>query len=337
MRYAKAMVLPLVFVPPLHAQEAVVLVYHRFGEDNIASTNIRLDQFEAQLDWLAASGAHFPTLENVITALQDKSPLPDKSVVFTVDDAYRSAALEAWPRLKARGIPMVIFVSTQAVDDGIPGYLSWDELRALKDEGVFIGFHGHSHHHMAYDSETEVMKDLRKGVQRFATEIGTIPPYFAYPYGEYSTALMEQIRDAGFEAAFAQYSAATGAHSPLFALPRFAINERYGDLDRFKTLAFSRPIAVEVQEPADALITQNPPVLRFRLLNLERGWRSMSCYPSHLSDAAELEIDEDGTITVDLGQPLPFGRSRVNCTYLGVDRRWRWFGQPFFVKGGTLD
>ncbi len=33
---------------------AVILLYHRFGEDSLPSTNVRLDQFEAQLAVLAS-------------------------------------------------------------------------------------------------------------------------------------------------------------------------------------------------------------------------------------------------------------------------------------------
>lgn len=333
---AKAMLVVLAFAPPLQADDAVVLVYHRFGEDTIPSTNIRLAQFDAQLDWLEENGAQFPTVDELITALNGGQALADKSVLFTVDDAYRSAATEAWPRLKARGIPMTLFVSSEAVDAGLPGYLSWDEIRDLRADGVTIGFHSHAHRHMAYDTDEDVEADLQMGMKRFVEELGELSPYFAYPYGEFSLQLKDHIKQAGFKAAFAQYSAPVGLSDDVFALPRFAMNERYGDLDRFKTIAFTKSIVTEVLEPKDPLLSEALPQLHFKILKADKGWETMSCYPSHIGRAATLNI-EGQNVMVDLEQPLPYGRSRVNCTYLGQDGRWRWFGQPLFKPGGVLD
>ena len=35
--------------PATAADSAVILIYHRFGEDTLPSTNIRLEQFEAHI------------------------------------------------------------------------------------------------------------------------------------------------------------------------------------------------------------------------------------------------------------------------------------------------
>jgi len=333
---AKAMLVVLAFAPPLQADDAVVLVYHRFGEDTIPSTNIRLEQFDAQLDWLEENGAQFPSLDELTAALNGGQALADKSVLFTVDDAYRSAATEAWPRLKARGIPMALFVSSQAVDAALPGYLSWDEIRGLRNDGVTIGFHSHAHRHMAYDTDEDVEADLQTGLKRFIEELGALGAYFAYPYGEFNLQFKAHIKEAGFRAAFAQYSAPVGLSSDPFALPRFAMNERYGDLERFKTIAFTKSIATKTLDPRDPLILAPLSQLRFRILKADKGWKQMQCYASHLGQAASLSIS-DHDVSVDLEKPLPYGRSRVNCTYLGADGRWRWFGQPFFKPGGVLD
>lgn len=336
--FSKAVLALILLSPGAFAQEVVTLVYHRFGEDTIPATNIRIDQFEAQLDYLMTANAHFPKLEDVVKALKTKTPLPDRSILFTVDDAYRSAAIEAWPRLKARGIPLTIFVSTQAVDDNIPGYLSWDELRSLQKQGVTIGFHSHSHRHLAFESMDSIVKDLSIGIQRFTEEMGMPSPYFAYPYGEYSEALKAEVVASGFDAAFAQFSSVTGPASDIFALPRFAINASYGDLNRFKLITNARHVQAQLLSPQDPLIDgqKEPDHIRFQLDINDRGWRNIACYPSHLGKAASLSLSNDGIIDIELERALPKGRSRINCTYLGTDNRWRWFGLPFF-KSGNFD
>ena len=45
----------LLLLPALAAaveSHAVVFMYHRFGEERYPSTSVRIDQFEAYLDWL---------------------------------------------------------------------------------------------------------------------------------------------------------------------------------------------------------------------------------------------------------------------------------------------
>ncbi len=77
-------------VPASAADSAVVLMYHRFGEDRYPSTSIRIEQFEAQLEHLQVNGYAVVPLADVAAAINDDAPLPDRAVAITIDDAYRS-------------------------------------------------------------------------------------------------------------------------------------------------------------------------------------------------------------------------------------------------------
>ena len=53
-RFVAMLVLLLSFLGSAFAADhAVILMYHRFGEDQLPSTNIRLDQFDAHLKKLS--------------------------------------------------------------------------------------------------------------------------------------------------------------------------------------------------------------------------------------------------------------------------------------------
>ena len=106
------------------ADHAAVLMYHRFGEDEYPSTNIRLDQFDAHLEKLANGNYTVLSLDKIIRHMQDGTELPDRTVAITIDDAYLSVFTEAWPRLKAKGFPFTVFVATDPVDNGHPNYMS---------------------------------------------------------------------------------------------------------------------------------------------------------------------------------------------------------------------
>ena len=98
-------VLALLTVPQVAADSAVVLMYHRFGEDRFPSTNIRVEQFEAQLEHLQEAGYTIVPLADVVSALTQGTPLPDRAVAVSIDDAYRSVYDVAFPRLSAPGYP----------------------------------------------------------------------------------------------------------------------------------------------------------------------------------------------------------------------------------------
>lgn len=335
----------LFFGPASFAQEgaenngAVVLIYHRFGENDVPNTNIRIDQFEAQIKLLKSGGFNFMSLPDLVVSLKSGKTIPDKTIVITVDDAYSSIASEGWPRLKAAGIPLTIFVSTDPVDAGFEHYLSWDQLRQLQSEGVYIAHHTASHLHMV-DVEFDVVRsDIERASARFKAELGSIPKIIAYTYGEYSLALKEQIKQLGFDAAFAQYSSVIHSQSDLFDLPRFPVNEKYGDLSRFRLISSAKPIITQDVAPQDALIKEanNPPVYGFTVESNITNLKSIACYPSHQGKAADVHFIDTNRVEIRLDEAFPNGRNRINCTMPAGGGRWYWLGKFFYLQGGKLD
>lgn len=320
-------------------KSAVVLLYHRFGEDNLPSTNIRLEQFDAHVAELAGGGYNVVPLSVIVQHLKTRQPLPEKTVAITVDDAYKSVFTEGWPRLKAAGLPMTLFVSTDPVDSGNANYMSWDDIRQLQREGVEIGNHTASHLHMIYEGEETSVGDIERANARFTAELGALPTLFAYPYGEYDLVLRNRMESMGFEAAFAQYSGPAAHWSDPFALPRFPVNERFGDMSRFRLITGTRALPVDDVVPQNPVVSEsrNPPVFGFTVDPTVRGISAMACYPSHLGRAAELVQMNGSRMEVRFDEPFPKGRNRINCTMPGTDGRWFWLGQFFYVPGGRLD
>jgi peptidoglycan/xylan/chitin deacetylase (PgdA/CDA1 family) len=316
--------------PAISASSAVLIMYHRFGEDSLPSTNIRIEQFEAQIEVLASGGYSVLPLPDIIAALRTGAPLPDKTIGITIDDANSSVYEQAWPRLKAAGFPFTVFVSTDPVDAGVHGVMSWDQLRELADSGVTIGHHSASHAHMAGRDEALNTADIAKASERFRAELGRTPELFAYPYGEYSRALQELIADQGFTAAFGQHSGVAHEGEFIFALPRFALNESYGDIDRFKMISRTLALPVSDVTPSDSLLGPNPPLIGFTVDESLERLDQLNCFASG-QGAAEIERLGERRIEVRLKAPFPPGRSRLNCTIPGREGRFHWFGMQFLT------
>ncbi|MFQ5348386.1 MAG: polysaccharide deacetylase family protein, partial [Rhodothalassiaceae bacterium] len=164
----------LLYPAPVAAQDlatfdrhdAVILIYHRFGEPDLPSTNIRTEQFEAQLAELAAGDYSVLPLADIVRAFADGTPLPEKTVAITVDDAYRSFADTAWPLLRKYGFPATLFVATDPVDEGYSRYLDWETIRRLRAEGVTIGHHGAAHLHMIDAGPEAARADIARASAR---------------------------------------------------------------------------------------------------------------------------------------------------------------------------
>ena len=244
---------------------ASVLMYHRFDEQRYPSTNTTLEQLESHIAYLQEGNFNVMPLPEVIYRFQNGQTVPDKTVAISIDDAYLSVYEKGWPRFKEAGFPITLFVATGPIDRNLRGYMDWDQLRELQAQGVTIGSQTRTHPHMHRISAEAVRDELSSSNERFIAELGLRPDLFAYPYGEYSLAVAEAVKEAGFIAAFGQNSGIMHKDDLTFELPRFAFNEAYGDLNRLSLAANGLPLVVSQITPADMVITQNPPFYGFTL------------------------------------------------------------------------
>lgn len=338
----RLMAAAIVLAMPLAAQAAErvaasVLMYHRFGEDSLPATNIRLEQFRDHLRTLAEGGHTVRSLPEVVDALRAGTPLPDKTVAITVDDAFASVYDRAWPLLRAAGYPMTLFVSTELV--GAPGYMTWEQIREMADAGVTIGAHGHAHPHLPALSADAQAEDMETSMALFEEHLAQRPTLFAYPYGEADAAALALVRETGFKAAFGQHSGVATGDEPFY-MPRFALNEHYGAPDRFRMVAAALPIRATDVSPAAPTLDENtnPPRYGFTVTDTAVVDRlgALNCFGPD-GQRAQTEI-LGPRVEVRLAAAIPTGRGRINCTLPAAgpnQGRWHWRGTLFTVPGGT--
>lgn len=317
-------------VAAMAADHAVVLMYHRFGENKYPSTNIRLEQFDQHLETLASGDYTVWPLADIVEHIQQNKPLPDRTVAITIDDAYLSVYREAWPRLKKYGFPATIFVATRPIDSGLRGYMSWDQLREMQADGYDIGSQTRTHPHMHRISADAAREELAISNDRFITELGIRPDIFAYPYGEYNLEVIDIVKQAGFVAAFGQNSGIMHGYNGFYELPRFAMNETYGGQDRLKLAINGLPLKVNNVTPEDMVLSENPPIYGFTLAADMAPTSQLRCFNNRYG---KLDVSILGRrAEVRLPGPLQGKRARINCTMPGPDGRWRWFGRQFLTE-----
>jgi poly-beta-1,6-N-acetyl-D-glucosamine N-deacetylase len=315
------------------AHAAVALIYHRFDDARYPSTNLGLATFRQQLDWLSANGFEFWSASQLIERLESGEAVPDKLVVITIDDAYRSL-LGAAELLAEYGHPFSVFVSTRPIDQRTPDMLDWEGLRGLCRQGGEILNHAADHASLlARPGETgaerrqRILEQLSTAQQRIDAEVpedcrGRI---FSYPYGEFDSLAEETLAAAGYPA-FGQQSGPIAAWDSLQALPRFPVNQAFADSELMTTKLLSLPFP-DVLERADPVVKENPPVLRLRAFEeVDR----VRCFDG--AGASLQRTAENGALLFRAATPLARGRNRYNCTYLAADgKRYHWLSQFWYV------
>ena len=317
----------VLFVSKLFANEnsVAVFVYHRFGENDYPSTNIRINQFKKHLDELTKNNYNVVSTEEIINALTNNKDLPEKTVALTIDDAFFSIYKKAWPLLKEKKLPFTIFVSTGPLKSNSKNYMNWEQIKEMVNHGVTIGHHTKNHLHLVTEEKEKIISEIEEANNDFLKNLGYVPDIFAYPYGEYSSEV-KQITKSYFKAAFGQQSGGIYNGIDIFELPRYSLNEQYGDLKRFKFAANSYGLKIKNILPENKVITDaNPPLLGFTLLDDLEG--SLKCYPSHNIKADLIKLGNK-RIEVRFNKAFPKGRTRVNCT-INDNTKWRWSGFQF--------
>ena len=306
------------------------LIYHRFGEPKYPSTNVEMDIFIKQIELIRSKKFNFITAEDFMKEFDQ--PKKEKKVLLTIDDAFTSFYLNAWPYLKKEKIPFILFVSTEPV--GKFGYMSWKQIKEVNDSKLsYIGNHSHTHEYLVNFSQKEFEDDINKSIKIFKKEIGSNPKIFSYPFGEYSLSHKDFIKK-NFDFSFGQHSGVIDFNKDRFELPRFPINEKYGDLKRFEFLVNLEPLQYKKLLPEDKLLLSkdNPTKLKVEFFEEQKNIQQLNCFSNEGDGWKNSNINfQNNILEVVFKEKFLFRRGRVNCS-LNDNGIWRWFGTQFTVK-----
>ena len=305
-------------------------MYHRFNENKYPSTNIQMDAFKKHMQIIKSNNLEYilplKFLENF------NKPKLQKKVLITIDDGFSSFYENAWPYLKENKIPFILFVSTEPV--GTKGYMTWDQIKEIeKEKFVFIGNHSHSHEYLLNFNHEDFVNDIKKSIDIFKKQLGYNPKYFSYPFGEYSLKQKLFIKE-NFEVAFGQHSGVVDVNKDKFELPRFPINEKYGDFERFDFVVKLKPLEYKKVHLNDNYIlpSNNPPNLSVEFFKNQKNINKINCFSNEGNKWEKTNISFDkNKMFVDFRDKFTFRRGRINCSMKDVDG-WRWFGLQFSVK-----
>ena len=307
-------------------------MYHRFDENKYPSTNIRIEDFKKHLEIIQSEKINFINPKN----FEDDLYLNKKQrkILLTIDDGFLSFYNNAWPILKEKKIPFILFVNTREV--GSFNYMNWNQIKELyREEFVEIGNHSHSHEYLVDETSSVIKKDIIKSIEIFQKELGQNSKFFSYPFGEYSLDFIEIIKSLNFDYAFGQHSGVIDETKNLLELPRFPINEKYGDLKRFKTLIKTLPFKYKNILPAEKYLisSENPPLVKIEFIENVENINQINCYSNEGNTwrKSDLNIINKKNIEIRLKEKFIGERGRINCSLRELGSYWRWLGIQFVL------
>ena len=289
-----------------------------------------MDIFKKQMEIIKEQGYEFYDPKNFVKEFEKIKE--NKKILITIDDAFKSFYTEAWPFLKEKKIPFILFVSTEPI--GKYGYMNWDEIKEIDNsEFGYIGHHSHTHEYLIDMSDKEFENDIETATKIFKNQLGYVPNIFSYPFGEYSLYMKKYISK-NFKIAFGQHSGIIDVNKDKFELPRFPINEKYGELKRFKSIINYMPLEFKTLIPEEKMINQNnnPPKLSIEFFDKQKNIDKITCYSNDGGNwkKSNLKIEQN-TLIINFDEKFLPRRGRINCS-LNDNGKWRWFGTQFTVK-----
>jgi peptidoglycan/xylan/chitin deacetylase (PgdA/CDA1 family) len=234
----------LIFHSGLHRrltrEEAVIVLFHRV-DDRYPGTPINSTRSD-----FGAFLRFFKRFYTVISLgeLLDRLRRGDdvsNCLVITFDDGYLDNHRDAAPMLAELGLPACFFIVTEYMESqrlpwwdeelGIRSeWMSWDDVRSLRNQGFEIGAHTMSHVDLGVVVGAEATAEIVGSKQRLERELGTPIDFFSYPYGrrhQIAEENREVVRRVGFSCCLSAFGGGVRLGDSPYYLNRTPVSPWY--------------------------------------------------------------------------------------------------------------
>jgi len=207
-------------------------MYHSVNPDALPENRLAVspETFQRQMRFLKEHRYNVLSLESLAPLIKEKKKIPARTLAITFDDGYKDNYKYAFPILKKYSLPATIFVIINEI--GRADRLSWDELKAMRDSGIFtIGSHTMGPEPLVNISfPEEVKKEIFNSKKILEERLGREVNVFSYPEGRFNDRIRQLVIDAGYISAVATNPGKKFANNDIFALKRLRISENAGNL-----------------------------------------------------------------------------------------------------------
>ena len=147
--------------------------------------------FERHMAFLKDNGYEVVTADRAVS---------DRQVVLTFDDGELNNFQIALPILKKYNFPAYFFII--AGKAGKQGYLSWEDIRALRQAGMIVGSHGLSHQILTNLMDTQMEEELGASKRTIGINLDINVDTLSIPRGFCNDELISKAYELGYKTIF---------------------------------------------------------------------------------------------------------------------------------------
>lgn len=206
-----------------------ILMYHYVSRPPANADIYRRDlsvtpeRFAEHLRYLHDTGYTPITLDDLLYALSEGRPLPQKPVILTFDDGYADTYENAFPLLRAFGFTGHFFIITDFVDQGRAGYLSWPQIEEMSAAGQRFGSHSRDHPNLSNQPVDYLVWQALGSKEAIEEHLGYHPRWITYPSGKYDRETIAVYHSAGYWGGLTTQQGATHTLDEIFELHRVRV------------------------------------------------------------------------------------------------------------------
>lgn len=177
-----------------------ILMYHYISELPPNADQFRVgltvhpQQFREHLDYLRSNGYNTISLYEVHLAMTQGYRLPPNPIVLTFDDGYIDHLHTAMPLLREYGFKGTFFIITGFADALREGYLNWEQVKNLADNGMEIAAHSKTHPDLRGRNHDFLVYEILGSHESIKANVGIPLIPFAYPMGRYDAEALEVLQ-----------------------------------------------------------------------------------------------------------------------------------------------
>jgi peptidoglycan/xylan/chitin deacetylase (PgdA/CDA1 family) len=217
----------------LSKRQVPVLCYHHIRNTSLGDYTVSPEFFAEQMQALADSGYKTILPDQLYNYLTGGDSIPQKAILITFDDTDLEQFTIGFPEMNKHGFKGVYFIMTVAI--GRKRYMSKEQIKQLADDGNFIEAHTWNHSKVTEYNDADWDKQLNEAKKKLETITGRPILYFAYPFGLWDKAAIQELQHRGIKMAF-QLSAKPDSIQPLYTVRRMLIPGTWTTKGLFKAI-----------------------------------------------------------------------------------------------------
>ncbi len=176
-----------------------ILMYHDIFDAD-SPWCVSPSDFTRQMQWLREQGYNTITLTQLQQGLAAGLETNKKLVAITFDDGRQGVWDQAYPLFRSLGFSATVFIVPSWIEKGsapleenYSAFLTWDQLRALSEQGFEIGSHSFSHANLSVLTREEIVQELQQAERVVAHKLNQKMHHFCYPYGKYNPLVRDVV------------------------------------------------------------------------------------------------------------------------------------------------